>query len=998
MKKTIENEIAWNENSVPQSYIEVSPLTGLYFGNAFFKNADVFLQNVKADTYCMVAIDLEHFRLFNKLYGRAQGDSLIMEIADILKKYQERNSGIIGYLGGDNFGFIVPYDQDNLKQLRREIADEVKKWSNSVGFLPAFGIYPITDTEISAANMYDRATIALSNVIGNYTKRSCVYSPDMEEKVEEEIRLLSDIQRALEDEEFTFYVQPQCDISSGKIVGGESLVRWKHSTKGLISPGVFIPVLEKNGFIANLDRYVWKKVCEWLRSLIDRGFEPVPISINVSRIDIFSMDVPAYLTELIETYNLPAKLLKVEITESAYAESNDRIIRTVKQLRDADFLVMMDDFGSGYSSLNMLRSVAVDVLKIDMRFLDINENEEEKGIGILESVVNMARQMMMPIVVEGVETQKQENFLLKMGCRYTQGYYYYKPMPIEDFEKLISNRKNLDLNGIFCRQIESLHLKEFLDPNLFNDVTVNNILGASAFYDMYENNIEITRVNEQYFKLAGISSIEENSHNKKFWNHVRDDDRQLLFSIFTEAYENPTSGADGYIHYVRTDGTILWIYIRVFFLREKDGHKLFFGSLTDMTALHNTQPKDECLSSNVEELNRHHLKHMNEYYGKFPFGYGVGKLILDANNKPSDYEIVYANSELTRISGGDKDRLRYMIFKMITPDINDFYDKAYRVAYLGEKIDFDMYNNISCRYMHLRLYQYQYGYISCIWEDVTHSHIYENTLKNILLSYREVYFIHLQDNYLRMIYPDENHLLGRGNYEEAINRHFGTGKILPYDEENIRKFLSLENLRHVLKTQDTAEYKYRRSINNTGEEWCLTTINICERINGVPKTAIMTIRSIEALMREKEENRHKDMAQVLANMSEGFLIYNATGNEQILYANPTVLKIYGCASLDEFRELVNNSFIGMVYHEDLNRVQWEIHEQVKQTDRKMDFIRYRITRKDGQIRWIDDCGHLEDSDSDDESKLFYVFISDITETITVQEKEKLIKQNQHFNQ
>ena len=192
----------------------------------------------------------------------------------------------------------------------------------------------------------------------------------------------------------------------------------------MVSPGVFVPVLEKNGFIASLDRYVWKNVCQWLRSWLDKGHQPVPISINVSRIDIFSMDVPAYLTELLQTYDLPAKLLKVEITESAYAESNDKIIRTVKQLRDAELLVMMDDFGSGYSSLNMLKSIAVDVLKLDMRFLDIDEEEESKGVGILESVVNMARQMRMPIIVEGVETQKQESYLLKLGCRYSQGFYY----------------------------------------------------------------------------------------------------------------------------------------------------------------------------------------------------------------------------------------------------------------------------------------------------------------------------------------------------------------------------------------------------------------------------------------------------------------------------------------------------------------------------------------------------------------------------------------------
>ena len=189
---------------------------------------------------------------------------------------------------------------------------------------------------------------------------------------------------------------------------------------------------------------------------------------------------------LLEKYNLPSKLLKVEITESAYAENNDKVIRTVKQLRDSNLLVMMDDFGSGYSSLNMLKSIAVDVLKIDMRFLEISEDDSDKGIGILESVVNMARQMRIPVIVEGVENQVQEDYLLRMGCRYTQGYYYYKPMPIEDFEKLIRDRKKLDYGGLWCRQIESVHIREFLDNNLFNDTVINNGFNIDYSIIQYE--------------------------------------------------------------------------------------------------------------------------------------------------------------------------------------------------------------------------------------------------------------------------------------------------------------------------------------------------------------------------------------------------------------------------------------------------------------------------------------------------------------------------------
>lgn len=578
-----EEHMQHEETYVRQAYTELNPLTGLYYNHAFFKKADNYLKGVKPRMYCFVAIDIEHFRLFNKLYGREAGDELLIYIAECLKRIQKEHGGIAGYLGGDNFCLLMPDEFGLVRELKYDIIRGVNQWSNTVGFLPAIGVYSIEDVTVPAMVMYDRATIALAHVAGNYAKRIRRYDAGMEEKLEEEISLLTDIRAAIANEEFTFYVQPQCDITTGKIVGAESLVRWNHRTKGLIPPGVFVPMLEKTGFIAELDRYVWQKVCKWLKSWIDRGYTPVPISINVSRLDIFSMDVPVYLTELVEKYELSPRLIKVEITESAYSESNDKIIKAVRDLRIAGFLVMMDDFGSGYSSLNMLKDVSVDVLKLDMRFLDIREKEEEKGINIIESVVNMARMMGLPIIVEGVETEKQEKILLNLGCRYSQGYYYYRPLSIPQFEELLSDERRLDYEGIRYKQVESFHVREFLDDNLFSDTMVNNILGAVALYEMYDNQIEIIRVNEQYNRFAGGSANADSEVGNKLCNHVQDDDRALLYLIFEQAYENRTEGARGCVHYVRTDGKVLWVYLRVFFLREKDGHRMFYGSLTDVT-------------------------------------------------------------------------------------------------------------------------------------------------------------------------------------------------------------------------------------------------------------------------------------------------------------------------------------------------------------------------------------------------------------------------------
>ncbi len=976
---------------------KINPLTGLYFGHAYFREVEEYLKTAEVADYCMMAMDVEHFRLYNELHGREEGDHLLVIISNMLRQFQKEYGGVVGYLGGDNFAVVTKYDKDALKELRQEIRSEIRRRNKTTGYPPAYGIYAIEDRTESAASMYNRATVALSYVIGNYTSRCCEYFSYMDGKREEEIRLLSEIQEGIENDEFTFFVQPQYDITKSKIVGGESLVRWIHGDQGMISPGVFIPVLEKNGFIADLDQVVWEKVCKWLKECINKGYKPVPISVNVSRIDIFSIDVPAFLISLVEKYNIPVELLKVEITESAYAEDGEAIVETVKRLRDYGFIVMMDDFGSGYSSLNMLKSVPVDVLKMDMRFLEINESEEEKGVGILESVVNMARQMRIPIVVEGVETQAQENLLKKMGCCYTQGFFYYKPMSLEFFEELISDDSNLDHTGFWYRQAESVHLREFLDTNLFSDTVINNILGPAVFYDLYENNIEITRVNDQYFKLAGIQRSEEDDYRKRFWNSVRDDDRQLLYSIFAQAYENQATGASGFINFLRRDGVNLWVNIKVFFLREKDNHKIYYASLTDMTDVKADTIVPETISFEMEELTDKQREHMEKYYGNLPCPFGVGQPVLDEEGKPIDYIINYANKELARMSGGNIERLKYLTSMLFQGKEQEFLDAAYRAAYLNETINLHVYSNITNRYFDISIYPYEKGYACCMMQDVTHSHIYESISGNIMKSFREVYFLQLQDNYCRMIYPNESDLLNRGNYEEVVNRHFESGKILPFDEANVRNFLSLDALRKELKENDSVEYKYKRSVEPAGEEWCLVTISVSERKDGVPKTATITIRSIEALMREKEDTKRQSMAQVLATMSDGFFVYNAAHDERIVFANPPVIKMFGCKDIYEFRKQVDHSFKGLVYEEDLNRVEWEISQQQNSSDRNLDFIRYRIKRKDGEIRWVEDVGYLETSSNEDVPEMFYVFVWDITDTLTEVQKNKLIRESERFN-
>lgn len=561
---------------------EFDHLTGLLRRTVFLKRAQEFLSK-KNGSYCLAAVDIEHFKLFNEWYGQEEGDRLLARIGGHLKDIETSYNGIAGYMGGDDFVIIIPDDREAIGELQNRIMTYVRQSGGTAGFLPAFGIYGIEDGSLSISTMYDRACIALASVKGSYARRLCRYDSRMMREMEENHKLLSEVQKGLDHGEFLFYAQPKCNLSTGKIVGLEALVRWNHPVRGLIPPGVFLPLLENNGLITKLDLFIWEEVCRKLRRWIDRGHRPVPISVNVSRMDIYAVDVAAVFKELADRYAIEPRLLEVEITESAYVEEYNVITGVVESLREAGFTVLMDDFGSGYSSLNMLKDVNVDVLKIDMKFLEMDGRSMGKGVEILEAVTRLANIMGLRIIAEGIETKEQIDFLMNMGCTYGQGYYFFHPMPIEVFEPLLADEDNIDFRGIRAKQIERVRLKDMLEEDIASDAMMNNILGAVAFYEVYDGQLELLRVNEQYCALTGTNAVELEEQRKSILKDTREEDRESAFGIFTQAYDNPLKGAEGDLRRRRGDGTYMWMHLRVFFLREQDGRKLFYGAVSDIT-------------------------------------------------------------------------------------------------------------------------------------------------------------------------------------------------------------------------------------------------------------------------------------------------------------------------------------------------------------------------------------------------------------------------------
>jgi len=386
----------------------------------------------------MLCVDIEKFSFINSIYGIKIGDKILCSIAsDLQRKFMEPEY-ILGRMAGDVFAIFT--NADNQEKVIETVFMIFTALPVPMEVTPAIGICP-SDKSTTVNFLYDGAVMALRSIKKNYFKHVAYFNNATRKKMQEAQELLSDSSKALANGEFKLYFQPKCNMNNGEIVGAEILVRWEHPQKGIISPGKFIPLFEESGFIERLDTYIWEKAVQWLRSRIDNDKTIIPVSVNISRIDVIDIDVYKILTGLVEKYDINPELLELEITESIYVDKSEQIINLSAKLMDYGFNVLIDDFGSGYSSLNILKDIKANILKIDMRFL---ESGSKKGRDIIESVVHMGQWLDMVIIPEGVEKQEQVDFLRKIGCIYAQGFFYYRPMEDKVFEELIDFSPPID--------------------------------------------------------------------------------------------------------------------------------------------------------------------------------------------------------------------------------------------------------------------------------------------------------------------------------------------------------------------------------------------------------------------------------------------------------------------------------------------------------------------------------------------------------------------------
>lgn len=416
-----------------QNKVRQDELTGLYNKKYFYERAAQMIADSK-DEMCIVLMDITNFKVVNDLFGLENGDKLLRYMAKDLKKATAGRYVAISRFNADHFYMCMKVkDFDELQLPRKFKNTPVEDMDVRV----MYGVFVVGDQKDVPVNiMCDRASMALHGADTKSDEYIFYYTEDERKRMVKQQEIEGDMERALERREFCVYVQPKYDIYKRKIVGGEALARWIHPEKGMISPGDFIPVFEKNGFIRYLDYYIWEETCRLIAEIKEKGLGSYPVSINVSRAHFYNHELKHKLKELLEKYELEPADLELEITESIYVEDSELINRRIQELRDMGFKIAMDDFGSGYSSLNMLKEIPLDIIKMDLKFLDSSENVE-KSHKILDSLVDLAKRLDLYVVVEGVETEEQVEFLQGIGEMSAQGYYFSRPIDTDKYEELL---------------------------------------------------------------------------------------------------------------------------------------------------------------------------------------------------------------------------------------------------------------------------------------------------------------------------------------------------------------------------------------------------------------------------------------------------------------------------------------------------------------------------------------------------------------------------------
>lgn len=541
-------------------FTERDGLTGLLNKDYFYRYAtqsDLHHADRPMDA---ILVDVCHFRMINERYGKAFGDEVLRKLGESLRAAVREEGGIVCRRDADIFLVYCPHREDYQSVLDTVFGSLPTQGSGSRARL-RMGVYADVDKSIDIERRFDRAKMAADTLVGSYRSTFALFDNNLHESEVFAERLLDSFDTAIRDKQFKVYFQPKFDVRPDKpvLASAEALVRWIHPELGFISPGQFIPLFEENGLIRRLDEYVWRETAAQIRDWKNRFSLSVPVSVNVSRVDMYDPELIGTLLNLIRENNLTPEDLFLEITESAYTGDSSQMIEKVRQLRNLGFHIEMDDFGTGYSSLNMISELPIDALKLDMAFIR-NAFAEGGTTRLIEIIIDIADYLSVPVIAEGVETEEQMSALRAMGCDLVQGYYFSRPVPPEEFDRFITEKKkrleeegeeavyshgdSKRITGVQHRRTDQPFPGSENKSGSFSDDAHVSIVQAlasgfeSIYYvdlitDHYTEYIARGRYKDLKTKLSGTDFFAESRENIP--KVVFPDDQQMLLDIIDKA-------------------------------------------------------------------------------------------------------------------------------------------------------------------------------------------------------------------------------------------------------------------------------------------------------------------------------------------------------------------------------------------------------------------------------------------------------------------------------
>lgn len=597
---------------------ETSVSTGLPNLNSFRRIAGEIINDNPDTHYTIARIDIDHFKFYNDVFGTEKGDYLLRRIGEDAEKLvrDSQKEILVGHSSGDQFVLMMKTSDFSPIRIYNTILKELKEIDPNYNFELRIGYCKVEDLSVDVSIYCDWVYLALKSIKGDYVRHWVEYDKSMRQHILEEREIGDEMDKALADGQFVPYFQPQYNYQTNSISGAEVLVRWLHPQKGLISPGKFIPVFERNGFIYELDKYIWRQACIFLNKAEKEGINLPCLSVNISRRDMYREDLIAVLNSLCREYSINKRKLHLEITESAYTENPELMIKVVKDLSNDGFVVEMDDFGSGYSSLSILKDLPFDIVKLDMMFLKTSQADGKTG-NILSSMVHMAHQIDLSVIAEGVETVEQAKYLHSIGCYHMQGYLFAKPMNEKSFVEYLSNAS--------FEKSDDRHLSrpldtsiDFLDDRTQSALLFNSFIGSACLMEIQGTHINILRVNERFFEELGLvdnadfdllqdlsSRLDDESLNK--FNQMTREAIETGNEVTGSLYMKPMSEA-------YPDG--IWVFVRARFLAKKVDSYLFFCSIENVT-------KERLLSLKNETI----LNELNNVIANLPGG--IARFVYD---------------------------------------------------------------------------------------------------------------------------------------------------------------------------------------------------------------------------------------------------------------------------------------------------------------------------------------------------------------------------------